>query len=141
MFFKPMLLPLIAMATLTFVVWIYMYVTRISEMHRKRIDAQQLDTSLKGLELLTDSAGPAANLRNLFEMPVLYYLAVVITLVLLIQDPWLIALSWAYVIFRAAHSFIHCTYNNVMHRFTVYVASCAVLILMWGQLAWYIFIN
>lgn len=141
MFFKPMLLPIIAMAALTFIVWVYMYATRISEMNRKRIDPQELDTHVKGLEKLTDSAGPASNLRNLFELPVLFYVAVIITLILLIQDPWLIALSWAYVIFRAAHSFIHCTYNNVMHRFTAYAASCVVLIMMWVQLGWYVIAN
>jgi hypothetical protein len=141
MFFKPMLLPMIAMVALTFAVWVYMYITRISEMSRKRIDPQELDTHVKGLEKLTDSAGPAGNFRNLFEMPILFYVAVLITLVLLIQDAWLIALSWAYVLLRTAHSFIHCTYNNVLHRFTAYVASCVVLFLMWVQLAWYVMLN
>ena len=141
MFFKPMLLPLIAMVALTFVVWIYMYITRIAEMSRKNIDPQDLDTHAKGLELLTDSSGPAGNLRNLFELPMLFYLAIVVTLVLLIQDVWLIALSWTYVMLRILHSFIHCTYNNVMHRFTVYAASCVVLMLMWVQLGWYVIIN
>ncbi len=141
MFFKPMLLPVIAMVALTIVVWIYMYVTRISEMSRKGIDPQELATHIDGLEKLTESAGPASNLRNLFEMPVLFYLAVIITLILLIQDAWLIALSWAYVLLRTAHSIIHCTYNNVMHRFTVYAASCIVLFLMWVQLAWYVLNN
>lgn len=141
MFFKPMLLPLIAMVALTFAVWVYMYVTRISEMGRKNIDPQDLATHVKALSLLTESSGPASNLRNLFELPMLFYLAVVLTLVLLVQDLWLIALSWAYVLLRAAHSFIHCTYNNVLHRFTAYAASCVVLFLMWAQLAWYVISN
>lgn len=141
MFFKPMLLPMFAMVMLTFVVWLYMYFTRIGEMGRKRIDPQELDTFARGLEKLTDSAGPAGNLRNLFEMPVLFYLAIVVTLVLLIQDSWLIAMSWTYVILRAVHSLIHCTYNNVLHRFTAYVCSCVVLFLMWAQLGWYVIIH
>ena len=141
MFFKPMLLPMIALVALTFSVWVYMYITRLSEISRKRIHPQELDTHVKGLEKLTDSAGPASNLRNLFELPILFYLAVMITLVLLIQDSWLIALSWVYVLLRTVHSFIHCTYNNVMHRFTVYAASCVVLFLMWAQLSWYVILN
>jgi len=141
MFFKPMLLPMIAMVALTFAVWICMYITRISEMSRKRIDPQQLDTHVKALEKLTESSGPASNLRNLFELPILFYLVIVITLVLLIQDTWLIALSWVYVLLRTIHSFIHCTYNNVLHRFTTYAASCVVLFLMWAQLAWYVILN
>ncbi len=141
MFFKPMLLPMIAMVALTFVVWVYMYITRIAEMGRKNIDPQDLDTHVKALALLTDSSGPASNLRNLFELPILFYLAVLLTLVLLIQDVWLIALSWAYVLLRVTHSFIHCSYNNVLHRFTVYIASCAVLFLMWAHLGWYVISN
>ena len=141
MFFKPMLLPMIAMVVLTFAVWVYMYITRLSEISRKRIHPQELDTHVKGLKKLTDSAGPASNLRNLFELPILFYLAIVVTLVLLIQDSWLIALSWVYVMLRTVHSFIHCTYNNVMHRFTVYAASCVVLFLMWAQLSWYVILN
>ena len=141
MFFKPMLLPMIAMVVLTFAVWVYMYITRLSEISRKRIHPQELDTHVEGLEKLTDSAGPASNLRNLFELPILFYLAIVVTLVLLIQDSWLIALSWVYVMLRTVHSFIHCTYNNVMHRFTVYAASCVVLFLMWAQLSWYVILN
>ena len=68
----------------------------------------------------------------------LFYAAVLLTLILLIQDAWLIALSWAFVLLRMAHSFIHCTYNNVRHRFTAYVASSFVLFLMWAQLGWYV---
>lgn len=138
MFFKPMLLPMIAMVVLTFAVWVYMYVTRISEIGRKNLDPQDLATYQEALALLTESSAPAANFRNLFELPILFYAAILLTLILLIQDPWLIALSWAFVILRGVHSFIHCTYNNVHHRFTVYVASSFVLFLMWAQLAWYV---
>jgi hypothetical protein len=141
MFFKPMLLPLLAMVALTFVVWMYMYITRFREMARKNIDPQDLDTHAAALALLTESSGPASNLRNLFELPVLFYLAVVLTLVLLIQDSLLIALSWAFVLLRAVHSFVHCTYNRVLHRFTAYAASCVVLFLMWAQLGWYVISN
>lgn len=138
MFFKPMLLPMIAMVVLTFAVWVCMYMTRISEISRKNIDPQDLDTQARASALLTESSAPASNFRNLFELPVLFYAAVLLTLILLIQDTWLIALSWAFVLFRAIHSFIHCTYNNVRHRFTAYVASSFVLFLLWAQLAWYV---
>lgn len=141
MFFKPMLLPMLAMVALTFVVWVYMYLTRMAEINRKRIHPQKLQQREQANALLTDSAGPANNLKNLFELPILFYVAVLLTLILLIQDPWLVALAWAYVLFRVVHSFIQCTYNNVMHRFTVYSASCIVLFLLWTQLAWYIVSN
>jgi hypothetical protein len=45
------------------------------------------------------------------------------------------ALAWIYVLLRAAHSFIHVTYNRVIHRFAAYAASTLVLFAMWGMFA------
>ena len=40
-------------------------------------------------------------------------------------------LAWIYVGLRAAHSVVHLTYNNVVHRLAVYAASALVLALLW----------
>lgn len=32
------------------------------------------------------------------------------------------------------HSFIHLTYNRVMHRFAVYVSSTVILFVLWAAL-------
>jgi hypothetical protein len=138
MFYKPMLLPLLAQVFLTFGVWGWLYVTRIREMKLKRIDPQTLNVRTRTQELLTDSAGPANNFMNLLEMPVLFYLALVVSMMLLVQDSVLVVLSWTYVTMRFVHSLIQCTYNRVMHRFLVYFASCLVLLLIWLRLAIYI---
>ena len=141
MFYKPMLLPLLAQVFLTFAVWIYMYVTRLSEIRRKNINPQDLDTRVHGQALLTDSPHQADNLKNLFEMPVLFYVAALLSMVLMIQDAFLVQLAWGYVALRYVHSFVHCTYNRVMHRFMAYAASCILLILIWARLAAYVLMN
>jgi hypothetical protein len=141
MFYKPLLLPLLALVFLTFVVWVYMYVTRLSEIRRKSIDPQTLDTRAHGQALLTDSPEPADNLKNLFELPILFYVAILLALVLMVQDQPLVQLAWGYVALRYLHSLVHCTYNRVMHRFTVYVASCLVLMVIWARLAAYVLMN
>ena len=141
MFYKPLLIPLLALVFLTFVVWVYMYVTRLSEIKRKSIDPQSLDTRVRGQALLTDSPAPADNLKNLFELPVLFYVAVLLALVLMIQDQLLVQLAWGYVALRYVHSLVHCTYNRVMHRFIAYAASCLVLMFMWARLAGYILMH
>jgi hypothetical protein len=46
-----------------------------------------------------------------------------------------LALAWAFVVLRIVHSFIHCTYNRVMHRFTAYLLSSLVLWVIWVYLA------
>jgi len=141
MFYKPLLIPLLALVFLTFVVWVYMYVTRLSEIKRKSIDPQSLDTRVRGQALLTDSPAPADNLKNLFELPVLFYVAVLLALVLMIQDQLLVQLAWGYVALRYVHSLVHCTYNRVMHRFIAYAASCLVLMFIWARLAGYILMH
>lgn len=138
MFYKPILLPLLAQVTLSFLVWIYLYITRIREMNHKGINPQQLAENGKKQTLLTESAGPSDNFRNLWEMPVLFYVAVLLSLVMLIQDELLVQLAWIFVALRTLHSLVHCTYNRVMHRFLAYFCSCLVLILMWYRLALYI---
>ena len=138
MFYQPLLLPLLIQVLLTFVVWLRMYFCRIAEMQEKNIAAQQIDTRANGRALLTDSAASADNFSNQFEMPVLFYLAIVLALMLLIQDYVLVVFAWLYVALRIVHAFIHTTYNDVMHRFVVYIASCAALFILWVRLAWHI---
>ncbi|MBI3899671.1 MAG: MAPEG family protein [Gammaproteobacteria bacterium] len=69
---------------------------------------------------------------NLFEMPVLFYLACVLCLVVGLTSGALVVLSWLYVIFRILHATIHLTYNNVRHRLAAFVASNICLIGIWG---------
>ena len=141
MSFNLILLPLLTMVFLTFTVWIYLYVLRVPETKHMKTNLDELQTRTQAAKLLTVSAATSDNLKNLFEMPVLFYLAAMLAMVLLIQDALLIQLAWGFVILRIVHSIIHCTYNRVMHRFIAYVTSCLFLILMWIRLATYILMN
>lgn len=132
---QALLPPLLFQVGLTFAVWIWLYVTRLAEMRRKDIDPQRLADQATAVTLLTDSAAPANNFRNLFELPVLFYLAVGLALLFFVTDPLLVRLAWGYVVLRALHSLIHCTYNRVLHRFLAHAASTVVLLMMWVRLA------
>ena len=141
MSFNLILLPLLTLVFLTFAVWIYLYVLRVPETKHMKTNLDDLQTRTQAGKLLTVSAATSDNLKNLFEMPVLFYLAAMLAMVLLIQDALLIQLAWGFVILRIVHSVVHCTYNRVMHRFIAYLASCLFLILMWIRLATYILMN
>jgi hypothetical protein len=130
----PILLPCIAMVALTAIVWVRLYVERIGEMRERRISAQSLSTSAKARERLQRTNG-ADNFRNLFEMPVLFYALCICLAMTGLAGPLFLAGAWAYVALRALHSFIHTTYNTVMHRFTVYALSSVLLFLLWGGIA------
>jgi hypothetical protein len=139
MYFKPLLLPLLAQAALSFIVMISMYRTRVAEMKSKKIHPQKISTRTESKALLTDSARAADNYSNLFEAPVLFYIAILLTLILMVQDSILVILAWAFVSARYLHSFIHITYNRVMHRFSVFIFSSFVLLAYWVRLGWIIF--
>ena len=138
MFYKALLLPLLVQVMLTFSVWIYLFAWRIPEIKRKSIDPQRLRDRAAAHELLPESAAPSNNLKNLFELPVLFYAAVLLSLVLMIQDTLLVQLAWGFVILRSVHSLIHCSYNNVNHRFAAYALSCLFLLFIWIRLAAFI---
>ncbi len=126
--------PAVAMAALTFAVWLYMYFRRVAQMKRERIHPQAVATSAQATARLTDSSA-ADNFRNLFELPVLFYLAIVLAAQTAQVDPLTLGLAWAFVALRIAHSAIQCTYNKVIHRFYVYVSGGVALWLLWGVLA------
>ena len=139
MYFKPLLLPLLAQVALTFIVMISMYRSRVAEMKSKRIHPQRIKTREKSKRFLTDSAPSSDNFSNLFELPVLFYTAILLTLILMIQDSILVILAWTFVLSRYLHSFVHVTYNNVMHRFFIFLMGCFVLLAYWVRLGWMIF--
>ncbi len=71
---------------------------------------------------------------NLFEMPVLFYVAVLMTYVTR-QVTWgLVGCAWLYVALRYAHSAVHLTVNDVIVRFSLYFASVLVLFVMYATL-------
>jgi hypothetical protein len=138
MYFKPLLLPLLAQIALTFIVMLTMYQKRVTEIKSKRIHPQRTKTRSTAHGVLTDSESAANNYSNLLESPILFYVAILLTLILMVQDSILVVLAWTYVATRYAHSFIHVTYNRVMHRFTVFVFSSFVLLAIWVRIGWII---
>ena len=127
-------LPALAMVALTIAVWLRMYVARIGEMKRERIHPQAVATSAQMASRLADTRA-ADNFRNLFELPVLFYMALVVAALTSQVNAVTLALAWGFVALRIIHSVIHCGYNKVMHRFRAYVFGGLVLWAMWGVLA------
>jgi hypothetical protein len=134
MYFKPLLIPLLAQVLLTFIVMVTMYQQRINEMKLRKVQPQKMKSRSSNHGLLKDSEASADNYANLFESPVLFYVAILLALNLMLQDSILVVLAWSYVASRYLHSFIHITYNQVMHRFTVFIFSCFVLLAIWIRL-------
>jgi hypothetical protein len=127
----PIWMPCAAMVGLTALVWVKLYWDRIGEMRARRIDAQELATVAAAAGRL-ERPEAADNFRNLFEVPVLFYVLCIALVVNGGSTPGFVTAAWAYVALRSLHSLVHVTYNRVMHRFLVYVASTLLLFAMWG---------
>jgi len=128
---KLIFIPLLAQVLLTAIVCSWMFKTRIAEMKRSRINPQKLATSAESVKLLKAVAGPADNFKNLFEIPILFYVAVITIYVTQMVDVLFLTLAGIFVLFRYIHSFIHITYNHVMHRFHAYLLSTITIWIMW----------
>ncbi len=69
--------------------------------------------------------------QNLHEMPLVFFVLVVLVYLTAEVDSFMVTLAWAYVISRLVHSYIHLGSNKTRWRKNVFVASYGVLALMW----------
>ena len=126
----PVWLPCAAMVLVTALVWIKLYVDRLGEMRARHISPQSISTARDAAGRLANT-NAADNFRNLFEVPVLFYVWCIAIVLTGGSTPALVTAAWAYVALRALHSLIHVTYNRVVHRFLIYVASTLLLFGLW----------
>jgi len=126
--------PAFILVLLTISVMLRMLSTRVAQMKANKIHPQSISTSIELLAKMPDTRA-SDNFRNLFETPVLFYAALVFASITRPDNQILIALAWLYVGLRIIHSLIQCSYNKVMHRFYVFLASVAVLSAIWIVMA------
>ena len=120
--------PLAVMLVLTCVVWVYMYIRRIGYLSKHGIDAQELAAPESITRLLPEEVNRSANnLKNLFEMPVMFYALCIMLFLTGNVNAFYLYAAWIFVGLRIVHSLIHCTFNKVMLRFAAYFFSSLAL--------------
>lgn len=124
------LYPVFAMVLITFAVSMLVLTTRISSVKGGFVH-------IKYYEIFQGGTPPSIVFQttrhwaNLYEAPVLFYVACLMAYSLQIQSSLLTGLAWAYVGARLVHTIIHLTYNRVFHRLTAFITSQGVLLVMW----------
>jgi hypothetical protein len=130
--------PVVALMAWTFVMWTWMYATRIPAMNRLKVDPDSLarDPEAKLDKLLPPHVQwKAHNYNHLHEAPTVFS-AVAIVLAIVGQGDGLNArLGWGYVALRVVHSLIQATVNKVLVRFVVFALSSLVLLALVVQAA------
>ncbi|RLQ21932.1 hypothetical protein DWB85_10105 [Seongchinamella sediminis] len=124
-------LPVATMLLLTLVVWVTLFVTRMKYLTANKVDAERLKTPADVQALIPGDVSAAANnFKNLFEVPVVFYVTCFYLTLFGQVDSLHLGCAWVFVAGRILHSFIHCSYNRVMHRFLVYLLSSLALWVM-----------
>jgi hypothetical protein len=116
--------PFFAMILLTFLVWVYMYIRRISFISENELSPRDLAVPGALARLSPPGvANPSDNFKNLFEIPVIFYALALHLFVTNQVDAGYVSAAWVFVAFRSLHSAVHCTINVVMLRFYLYLFS------------------
>lgn len=126
---QPMLGPVIALVLWTFVMWGWMYATRIPSILklRMRMDPNR-PRGEQMAELPASVRWKADNYNHLFEMPTLFYAVALVLAVLGDASTLSLALAWAYVVLRVAHSVWQSLVNDIPKRFALFSLSSLVLL-------------
>jgi hypothetical protein len=132
--------PVLALVLLTLMVWMAMLLRRAAHMQQMGLRPQDMSTRALADEKFGDAQVPNNNLMNLFELPVLFYVACILLFVITRVDTLYLALAWIYVALRYGQSAVAVTYNNVLHRGFFYLTSCVVLWVIWARIAWQLLI-
>lgn len=74
----------------------------------------------------------AYSYSNQFELPVLFYVLVILALFTKQADLAFVLLSWVFVTLRVLQALVHVTTNKVHYRGLYFGASAIVLIIMWA---------
>lgn len=125
--------PAFAQVILTFVLLFFTGKSRVASIRNK-------ETKIKDVALGQD-AWPqqqtqfANSYNSQFQLPVLFYTALIFADLNGLASITLLVLAWGFVVTRIAHAVIHVTTNDVSRRFYTFTAGFGLLVLMWGFVA------
>ncbi|HIO93077.1 MAG TPA: hypothetical protein EYG68_09600 [Leucothrix mucor] len=128
--------PLIGMVFLTFFVGVKMLFSRIRAV---RVDGMNpaFFTLNKGAKQPNYLIKVTQHYENLFELPLLFYVAIMVIYTSGITDSIFFGLALLFVIIRCTHAFIHITYNNLSHRRNAFLIGTIVLFIIWLRISFH----
>jgi hypothetical protein len=123
------LLPVFVQVILTFVVALILGFRRYTAIR---------DGKLRGKIALRETNWPDTarqaeyNYLNQFELPVLFYVLMILLLITKQADFIQMTLAWIFVALRVVHAFVHLTSNKISLRGSIFFIGALVLMIMWG---------
>jgi hypothetical protein len=124
------LYPMFALAAWTLIVLLLIPIVRARSARRREIAIDDFKYG-ESPAVPPSVSIPNRNYMNLLELPMLFYVVCILLYVTAGASTATIALAWAFVVLRIAHSLIHLSYNRVVHRLAAFSASNVVLVVLW----------
>lgn len=121
--------PLLLQVALTFVLLLWLARGRTGALTSKEVLPEQIALGQPRWPARTTQV--ANSFQNQLEVPVLFYVLVLLILHLRMSDIVHVVLAWAFVLTRFVHAFIHTTNNDVRVRGAVYGIGVLILLVMW----------
>jgi hypothetical protein len=123
------LLPLFVEVLLTFGLMLSMMYWRTSALQRRETHFK--DIALREPNWPVRAQQSAYAFSNQFELPVLFYVLTILSIITHHADFLFVVLAWIFVIFRILQAYVHVTSNQVRFRGLFYFGGALVLVVMW----------
>lgn len=126
----PLVLPMLVLMAIPLFMVFLLAMRRVGELKKAG--------SIKALRKAGGFTAPVINmsdnLKNQFEMPVVFYGLCLLFITTGYEARSLVIAAWIYVVLRFIHMLIQCTSNKIFpNRFVTFGLSMLVLIFIWGH--------
>ena len=123
------LLPLFVQVILTFALYCWMAYHRVTSIrsgvvHPRDVALRQPNWPPRVLQIANAA-------HNQLELPLLFYVLTILSIMTRHADIIFVVLSWVFVVSRLGHAYIHVTSNRVPRRGAIFGIGLLVLMIMW----------
>jgi hypothetical protein len=125
-----MLYPMFMLVILTMVIMVLTARVRVRSVQTGKVP-QSYYSLMQGHDIPDFVAKMTRNFNNLFEVPTLFYAGGAVYLALDQTGQLPVINAWIFVAARVMHSIIHLSYNNVVHRLTIFAIGNLSVLVMW----------
>jgi hypothetical protein len=126
---QAILVPMFVQVGLTFVLLFWMAGLRIRAIRSGQVDPQMVRLREPNWPARVTQIANA--FHNQLELPILFYVVVLLALQTKTLDAVLLVLSWLFVLARLIHAYVHVTTNRLDRRTGAFGVGALALLLMW----------
>jgi len=128
-----LLYPMFLMVLLTLIVGVIAMVTRFTSLRSGQVRMRYFKL-MEGQDIPERVTITTRCFNNMFEVPVLFYVACVLSISLGVEGLPALVLAWLFVGFRFLQAFIHLTRNHLLPRMLSFWMSFVCVFLFWIHL-------